>query len=48
MKVDQNISTDDYLAKLFLKDNGLNYVYKDDILYTYHKKYGLLINIIIN
>ena len=31
MKVDQNISTDDYLAKLFLKDNGLNYVYKDDI-----------------
>ena len=38
MKVDQNIGTDDYLAKLFLKDNGLNYVYKDDILYTYHKK----------
>ena len=38
MSIDSYLGTDDYLARLFLEDNGVCYVYKNDTLYTYNKK----------
>ena len=38
MSIDSYLGTDDYLARLFLEDNGVCYVYKHDTLYTYNKK----------
>ena len=38
LKIDDYLQTDKKLAELFLDDNGLYYVYKDDTLYTYNKK----------
>ena len=38
MSVKPNLGSDDSLAKLFLDDNKLNYVYQNNILYTYHNK----------
>ena len=37
LKIDDYLQTDDKLAKLFLEDNGVCYVYKDETLYTYNK-----------
>ena len=38
MSIDDHLGTDDYLARLFLEDNGVCYVYKNDTLYTYNRK----------
>ena len=38
IKIDDYLETDDKLARIFLEDNGLCYVYKNSTLYTYNKK----------
>ena len=38
MAIDTYLGTDDFLARSFLEDNGVCYVYKHDTLYTYNRK----------
>lgn len=36
------LSTDDTLAKIFLEGNELDYIYKDEVLYCFHKNFWVV------